>query len=392
MSLAKLFFSNIKDKLYFMNRKRTDFSPLVSRTPIKSLVGITYEAYVNHKSGNNLLSLISTSTSISENSKELNYRIQFLFDTKTNLESSKKEIEETFELCFKVIQEDNGYDIDSDIEIYITPLISLVGEAHFSSDENERIITKLEENMRDKIDRIIKQEINFPVIIENIVLWYKAHYEYLKYLSVGFKFYELSYLKQIHRNRVIDFESLKSSSPIYFIHFVNVFKTAFASISINYRLKYREYYLNMALQQIIVAKNAGYFSSFGLMLEDYYKEKLVNKKFLNILYKYLTGYGEKPWRLFSLFMCVNFLFALIFCSMPCDFASPAGVPSLHELCWLERFATFVTFNNTTMLTIGYGDIYPAKIGAKALVMALQIIGFAISSSAIALFLRKMLRF
>ena len=59
---------------------------------------------------------------------------------------------------------------------------------------------------------------------------------------------------------------------------------------------------------------------------------------------------------------------------------------------VEKFFTFLSFNNTTMLTVGYGDVYPEGIGARIFVALLQLLGFAISSSAIALFLRKILRF
>jgi len=45
-----------------------------------------------------------------------------------------------------------------------------------------------------------------------------------------------------------------------------------------------------------------------------------------------------------------------------------------------------------MLTVGYGDVYPVEGVAKLLVGLLQLCGFAISSAAVALFLRRILRF
>ncbi len=74
------------------------------------------------------------------------------------------------------------------------------------------------------------------------------------------------------------------------------------------------------------------------------------------------------------------------------------LPSFHPIFMVPLEATlskafnFYISTTPTMLTVGYGDIFPTGITAKVAVIILQLLGFAISSSAVALLLRKILRF
>jgi hypothetical protein len=187
---------------------------------------------------------------------------------------------------------------------------------------------------------------------------------------------------------LIALEEIKLSSPLLFIEFAGIIKFIYKSLQLDYKPENIRNYLNIALQQIIVARNNGYYNNFSTLLEDYYSVKLSSRKSLNWVYKNFTGYGEKPWNLFWMFLIINFLFAVPFSFFSSSFCIQPAAPSN----FLERLAYFISFNNTTMLTVGYGDIYPIDVAARAAVMLLQLIGFAISSTAVALFLRKLLRF
>jgi hypothetical protein len=88
------------------------------------------------------------------------------------------------------------------------------------------------------------------------------------------------------------------------------------------------------------------------------------------------------------------VFAIIFSSFDFNFniAPDYLCKAFPTMSFCEKVLLFFSFNNNTMLTVGYGDIYPVGLGARTAVLLLQLVGFAVSSSALALFLRKVLRF
>jgi hypothetical protein len=100
----------------------------------------------------------------------------------------------------------------------------------------------------------------------------------------------------------------------------------------------------------------------------------------------MTGYGEKPFYLFWVFITLNIGFCIIFYFGDLDFCKMESVRG-----W-EKIVTYLYFNNTTMLTIGYGDIYPVSIAAKIFTLILQLLGFIISTSFVALLLRRIFRY
>ncbi|MEM9275013.1 MAG: ion channel, partial [Cyanobacteria bacterium P01_F01_bin.143] len=63
-----------------------------------------------------------------------------------------------------------------------------------------------------------------------------------------------------------------------------------------------------------------------------------------------------------------------------------------NLSWWQKIIPIIYFNNTTMLTVGYGDIYPTDSLTKIVVLFQQTFGFAITGSFLTLLLRKLFRF
>jgi hypothetical protein len=182
-------------------------------------------------------------------------------------------------------------------------------------------------------------------------------------------------------------ENLKVISPSTFIGLVEYIKFAYQHDETEYKIKLRAYYLRMSLQEIVVARNNGLYQGYEQSLEDYYKVLYEKQPIANWLFKNLAGYGEKPWKLFFLFIAINLIFTLLFTFCPFDFKFQGTEPT-----GFDRFVSFFYFNNTSMLTVGYGDIYPEGTFTKVTVVVLQIGGFAISGAAIALFLKRILRF
>lgn len=370
-----------------MNAKVVQFKPLMPRTLRNEMLGLSFEDFMHVLASNSLLRQIDTVIPRSQNLIEFDNKIQYLIETKKELINNKKEIQDLWELCYKIIAEEKEQNIESLNNNYIFPLISITGEANFTKQEKEKIVSDLENIISKRLEIYFIYKEEFLFIIQNIINWYHFHYEHLHYLELTFNSSEISFLKRITEDNSSDLETLKSTSPLSYLSFIEIIKSMYKSLAFDYKQKFRSFYLKMSLQQIIVAKNSGFFYDFDKILEDYYSEKLKNKKLLNWLYKYLTGYGEKPWRLATLFFFLNFLFSVMFTFLPFKFHY-----TIEPVNMVEKFFTFLSFNNTTMLTVGYGDVYPEGIGARIFVALLQLLGFAISSSAIALFLRRILRF
>ncbi len=322
-----------------------------------------------------------------EESKDIEFddKMQFLIQTVEDFKKEQALILELWEFAFKIIENADS-SVQSLNNSYFYMLVSLTGKAEIEKKKLEQLDLRLDASMKGVIQKRFEMSIGFQHKVDEILDWYKLRYEYLDYLKLSISYGEAAYMKKIANDYGEEFEKLKTVSPMTFIIFFNIFKKVYKSCDTDYQSKFSHFYLEKSLEQVICAKNSGHFVGYESLLRDYYTELLKEKKALNFLFRIFTGYGERPWRLIYLFLLVNLVFAIIFFLFP--FAFDFNV----ELKNCERFLSFIYFNNTTMLTVGYGDIYPVGAGAKITVALLQIIGFAISSSAVALFLRKVLRF
>ncbi|MDQ0971177.1 hypothetical protein QFZ31_001055 [Neobacillus niacini] len=103
-----------------------------------------------------------------------------------------------------------------------------------------------------------------------------------------------------------------------------------------------------------------------------------------------TGFGEKPERLWYIYIILQIVFLFInfpFKWRPLEYK---GLDS--ELGTFNKIVSTFYFNSTTMLTSVYGDISPMNSVTRLVVVLQQVLGFVISGSFIALFLRKIFRF
>ncbi|WP_179413715.1 potassium channel family protein [Mucilaginibacter sp. E4BP6] len=366
----------------FKKNRNQPFTPLLKREVNKAWINVTYDQYLPLYKAKFPFAFIGDDQLFNE----FQGRIQYLIDTVVDLSTKRSEIESLWQLVF-----DSLLPLDEDVisadSIYFFPLLSITGEASFEQEYREKIMNKLENVMISKTTQQLEQGDDPVQVIKSLNYWLQKEMEYLAYLQVGNSYAQMGQLKIIYEQYSEQFETIKQFSAATYVDFVSVTKNAYKALQPEYKEKFTYFIQFLALQSVLVSRDAGFFDSYEQQLSEYYKIKLRKKPIANWAYWFFTGYGERPWRLVWLLLLTNFIFALLFTFLPFEFN---GISKTMGV-W-PRIGNFLYFNHTTMLTVGYGDLFPKSPGAKSVVMLLQLMGFSISSAAVALFLRRILRF
>lgn len=352
-----------------------------------ALEGLTFEEYLLKRGRNTIVDKIDEESPLSPDYNAFNDKIQYLIEAVKDQSRKKKEILELWDICYRLINEKEEA-LHNFLNLNVYPLVSLTVEAKFAKEENEEIDNRLIEAVKVQIDKILRDNtIPFVDKISELNYWFRMHNQFLAGMELTSQVGTFKYLKSILENYVSDFEGLKTISPITYVYFIEFLKSMYKSSPEDYKVQLKPYYRKKCLEEIIVARNAGLFDGYEELLKDYYTVKHEKQPWKNWCFDKLAGYGEKPWKLVWLFFGVNLFFAVIF-----HFGSFEFQIATHQKTSSLNFFDFLYFNNTTMLTVGYGDIYPKGAGTRIIVGILQICGFVISGTAVALFLRKLFRF
>lgn len=366
------------------------FDPEFIPEPIPKLIGLSYEKYLKkrHKGshfGEALEKYEKEKKLDAKNINDLYDRIQYLLDTVTDYRTMKTEIIHVCDLFLEEINTIENFNV-----VYLTNqsanlIISMIGLAEFTNEEKSKFDSAIHFAILHRLKEMLAKGGSFTNAVSQVNFWFNIHKEYLSHLKLGFPISDLLFLSDIPKYYPEEYENLKNHSREAFTNFADTFKWYFKWADLSYKKRFSHFYLDLCLEQIIVSRNYGLYNKYYEQLEDYYSVKYEKKPAINWMFKNFVGYGEKPWLLLYIFFVTNFLFAFIFTIGKFNFKGISTEP-------LQKFVDFVYFNNTSMLTVGYGDIAPDSIPAKIGVIVLQILGFIISGSAIALLLKRILRF
>jgi hypothetical protein len=366
----------------------------VKRIPDPNLFGLSYEEYLQkkyYKISKVALDILKFEEENNNSEEDIKYReidnkLNYLANCFENLIGKNEEINEIWLLITNFIDETNIEYLEQYYNTFIQHIISYSVEAKISKEELEKLDNILHHKICDSIKSIFNNYKNIhPVMLINF--WFSKRETFLKFMSIGHLTGDSTMIKHIYYSNIKTFNELESLNPYNYFVFIHFFKIQFKNDPKDYKHKNLDFYKEMCLKHVLIAKENGYFKNYYELLEDYYTLNLSKCK--NWLFKYFIGYGEKPQNLILPFIGFNLLFSIIFVIF--NFNFEFGINLCHAT-WYDKLFNFIYFNNTTMLTVGYGDIYPLGFVSKLFVFILQILGFTFSSSFVALLLRKLLRF
>lgn len=121
-----------------------------------------------------------------------------------------------------------------------------------------------------------------------------------------------------------------------------------------------------------------------------YEKNRCKSTFTRKALDWYCGYGEHPFNILKMGFAINVVFLFIY------FFNYRNLFQLNNIAYndskIKLFIDILYFNVTTIITVGYGDIYPLNSLTKILVMCQQILGFIFTTSFVTLFLRKLFRY
>lgn len=365
----------------------------IIRTPDERFLGLKFKEFKKARkaslspiAGSILKEIDKDTEALDKNYKKISNKIDYLLLCFDSIENEKDKVKKLWKLIIKYYNKKNIDSLISTYSLIINYIYSFSIESKLETDE----ISKLEILLHDKIKKSIEKKflnLNFVQPAYLYVFWYSKRGEFLKELKIGNLAGDSSYLRSIYDEHSDYFIKLKNDDPELYLKFINIFKIQFNSNDKAYKLNNISFYKEKCLEQIIIAKNQGKYDVLYYLLEDYHNVKY--NKFENYFLKYCFGYGEKPFRLIYPFLAVSLIYSFFFTSMDA-FIYNTQVKSIST--FFDKLFEYFLNNNTTMLTLDSNDNYYPSRFINLVVFTLQIIGFTITSSFVALYLRLKIRF
>lgn len=356
---------------------------LPKREPRKECFGKTLGEYIKYETkekSNIVAALNNIDDDIDPAEKRLSFKIMYYWDSFEDLNQHKGAIESLWHELVKVYQGKNPNDMEFDL-MYLAALTVECGtdqvkRGHLDDD----VIHLAHESLSKKL------EMKFLDALSEIVKWFNFRARYYDVLKIGSTETELAYLREIINNYSEEIADVKSRSPWLFLNLSKLIIYFFNNKPKLLDSYYDDFYLDILLQRIVVCRNLGELEEMSSNIIIYQKQKMKNHPIISWCLSFFAGYGEKPLRLLRLYFLLHVVFGVILLS------PLINIKTLSNTSLADKLVDIIYFNNTTMLTIGYGDLTPNNMPAKILVIIEQTMGFLTGGSFVTLFLRKLFRF
>jgi hypothetical protein len=354
------------------------------RTPNSQCFGMTFEEYVNFETiqKNQIAALIYKE---SKDRDEILYnfklKLRYNWDCFESLEHRQEELKLLWEELLNIYTNTPIKELQSDLLM----LAEMTNESGINNQTKERLDNSLINFSQKKFSEELQAN-DFDITLEDIVNWYYFRVDYYKVIKIGTTETELHFLQRIVESNPREFERIKFELPFLFISFSHCIKWFYDRLPKIKDKNYNTFFRRIMLGKIYVYKNLGELELMSETIYNYYKSKKGNRSIKWAL-DYFTGFGEKPFRLIKLYLALHLFFCLI---MFLPIFKLKGIEDNYS--FFEKAVRIFYFNNTTFLTIGYGDISPDNIPTMLVAIIEQILGFIAAGAFVTLTLRKLFRF
>lgn len=360
------------------------------------LIGVTFEEYLKFKDENlndaakEILQFLDENILINNEYRALENRILYFWDTKENFSKEINNLNSLWEDFIGYIKNNNETRIFKDVTYFYLYLANFTKYIDITNNRDyvEYITEKDTQILSIIISKIRDLDLEFEDKLDFLLHYWEFKRNMYKYVfPFGSNELEMAFLKQFYNNNKLSFDIIQSAFPGQFIRFTDLTKWFYIHLP---KIKDYDYYLfqrSMLLARISIFRNYEEQDLISDAIYEYHKFKRGNS-FLKKLNDYFTGYGEKPFRIIKLFFILHFTFAILNLSPLVELSNITD----KDLSCLEKLIKVIYFNNTTFLTIGYGDVYPLNSLSYCIVMIQQLVGFLTTGAFISLVLRKMFRF
>ena len=363
----------------------------LSREINSSYIGISFTNFVNLENNKSPLAAWSYQELYAGNAPAywLDFKIDYYYFCFTNncLETEKLNIIKLWKGWLVILER---REIDESLFGILLNLAKITRDSKICDIQKNNFDSEILTLISHGLSNELEQDTTFTTAFTKIIKWYDFRInKYIPCMEIGYSYYELKYLKNLYDLYPDKISIIKAEKPNLFLKFSSLYRQLCYLYNCQEK---RTTLIFLDTEKAILLDTISLCSTLGILERMssaiYAYNKIIYKKrpITSWLLDFFIGYGEKPFRIIKLILLYHILFLLLFLIPIFEFNNlPANIS------W-EKIISIAYFNNTTMLTVGYGDIYPNDILTKFVVSMQQIFGFLITGSFITLSLRKMFRF
>lgn len=381
--------TNYQDNLRFHNDHNLFRNQVNEKLSIMSI-----EDYIDYRR-NHFSSIASLAFSMSNPAdieiENFGLKMEYYWDCKNELKYFQSDILKLWEDFFYFIESSlDGYESFKSDLLFLAKLTRL---SNISEEKREELDTQL----LNFIDKNYPRDFtySFHEKLEYILGWAKFRIldGYIDIMRLGVSIREVENLKHFWNNNETEFLRLRNEKPSYAKMYYNVLSDCFDRFSEEMNSRFVSLYKSVSLWIMEVLKKEDSSSEYSDVVIKYRRIARKNKRgfklYWDYILDYVTGYGEKPHFLIGYFLASILGFTILY--YPYSFSVFEFKGINKEDYWLTSLINVTYFNFTTMISNLYGNISPENELAKSVVILQQILGFTLSGSFIALFLRKVFR-